>query len=212
MKILCLDLSTHAGYAFLEGERGEKPKLIKYGTIHLGKSVVEYGPYPYGYVLCARAQIGNLINLLMDDPDVIVIEETNMGRNRYTQKLLEFLHHELILRLEDIAYRRKAGGGSLEVVYLDSSEWRSNLGLKMSKEQKKLNAKLSKAKREAAEAGSKLDKKKLGIKGKTTAKHLAVAHANESYDLKLKVKDNDAADAICLGLAYCNNATPCDGV
>jgi hypothetical protein len=82
----------------------------------------------------------------------------------------------------------------------------------LSKEQKKANAKLSKAKRESALAGVKLDKKKLGIKGKTNKKHLAVQRANDEYNLKLKQKDNNEADAICLGLAFFNNCTPCDGV
>jgi hypothetical protein len=208
MRILCLDLSTHLGFAIFEGEFGSKPVLVEGGTLHLNKSVHEFGPYPFSYQKAAQGVVSMLSAQLgdsVDDFGAVVIEEINLGRNRYTQKLLENIHTAILGWIIHWA--------SVEhVVYLDSSEWRSNLGLKMSKEQKKLNAKLSKAKREAAAFGVKLDKKAVGVKGKTTSKHLAVAHANEAYGLKLLQKDNDQADAICLGLAFCNGAVPCDGM
>lgn len=215
MRVLALDLSTHAGYALFEGEMGAKPKLLSYGTVHLldGKSkerVHNYGGqrYPYSYLCAARAQLNKIWNLKeahLPDPDVLVVEETNGSRNRYTQKVLEFLHHTLI----GDCMSRKIG-----MVYLDSdgtNGWRKKLGLWMSKEQKRANAKLSKAKSAAKAKGVKLDKKALGIRGKTTKKHLAIERANAEYGLNLIVKDNDAADAICLGLAYFNHAVPCTG-
>lgn len=206
MRILALDLSTHSGYAIFEGETGSKPSLLNYNTIHLGEPVHGFGPYPACYRVAARTMARKLLNnVAASEIDVVIIEEINLGRNRYTQKLLENIHTAVLDELETWPKLK-------EVVYLDSSEWRHNLGLRMSKEQKRSNAKLSKAKRTAATSRVALDKKVLGIRGKISAKHLSVAHANEVYGLKLKMKDNDVADAICLGLAYCNKATPCDGV
>lgn len=210
MRILCLDLSTHTGYAIFDGEMGSKPKLLRSGTIDLGKPVHAFGPYPHSYRIAAWTMVQKIWSVVGDDfvdamTNVVVIEEINSGRDRYVQKLLENIH---TATLQHTILGEKS-------VYLNSDGadgWRTNLGLVMTKEQKKLNAKLSKAKRTAEAAGAKLDKKALGIKGKTTKKHLAVARANAEYDLKLKQKDNNEADAICLGLAYCNNATPCDGV
>lgn len=211
MRIVCLDLSTHAGYAVFDGEVGSQPTLVKSGTIHLNRSVHEFGSYPKSYREAARTMALMIEEQLFDRseavcPSAVVIEETNLGRDRYVQKLLENIH-TAVLDMLDRNYT-----SSVKRVYLDSSEWRSNLGLRLGKDQKKANAKLSKAKRAAEEAGTKLDKKKLGIKGKVTWKHLAVAKANETFGLNLKMKQNDEADAICLGLAFCNNATPCDGV
>jgi len=97
------------------------------------------------------------------------------------------------------------GVAGLPMEYVSSGDWRKNQGLKMSKEDQKRNAKLSKAKREAAAAGVKLDKKALGIRGKKTKKHVAIDHANAVYQLELKAKDDDIADAICVGLAYFNH-------
>jgi hypothetical protein len=81
----------------------------------------------------------------------------------------------------------------------------------MSKDDKINNKVLKKAKELAAATKSKLDKSKVGIKGAVTKKHLAIRFVNATYGLDLKVKDNDIADAICLGAAYLNGARTCDG-
>jgi hypothetical protein len=71
-----------------------------------------------------------------------------------------------------------------KVTYVDTSRWRSVLSIKLSKEQRENN---------------KLVKKKLK-RGKITWKHLSVSFINERYGLKLKLKDNDQCDALCLCL------------
>lgn len=210
MRIIALDLSTHTGYAVFEHAHSPIPHLLSSGTIHLDKSVHEFGRYPKSYRAAAREMariIHDQIRLATTPvmPDQFVIEEINLGKDRYVQKLLENIHTAVLDMLE--LHYPQAG-----IFYLDSMEWRCNLQLQLTKDQKKANAKLSKAKRTAAETGAKLDKKSLGIKGKVTWKHLAVAKANEVYGRNLKMKQNDEADAICLGLAFCNNATRSDGV
>jgi hypothetical protein len=60
-------------------------------------------------------------------------------------------------------------------------------------------------------SGIKVDKKSLGIKGEVTPKHLAVAFVNENYGLNFIVKDNDIADAICMGTSYLKGVKLCNG-
>jgi hypothetical protein len=225
MRILALDLSTHAGYAVLDGEMGGKEhKLVASGTIDFDKKLFDFGPYPHCYWKAAEYmadKIYRVIESLPLDalPDVVVIEEINSGRDRYVQKWLENIHTAVLKFFgedsEDDFGKHKPLYEQDEIVYLNSDGdggWRTNLGLKMTKEQKRANAKLSKAKRFAESTHTKLDKGALGIRGKVTKKHLAVAHANTTFNLQLKMKDNNEADAICIGLAYLNHATPCTGV
>jgi hypothetical protein len=209
MRILCLDLSTHTGYAVFDGEMGSKPTRVTSGTIDLDKTIHSFGPYPHSYRKCTD-YMAALIYMRVAPYKVerIVVEEINSGRDRYVQKLLENIHTSSLTHFDGFMPHA-------QIVYLNSDGadgWRTNIGLTLSKEQKRANARLSKAKRESEAAGVKLDKKKLGVKGKTNKKHLAVERANAEFGLKLKQKDNNEADALCLGLAFFNNCTPCDGV
>lgn len=205
MRILCIDLSLHCGYAVLESETQNPSKLITYGTIHYeGTSIKDYDNYPWSYINVIQSHISNVMWKVREHcPDIIVIEETNRGKARYTQKVLEFLHYEF---LHSVRKERP----DLSVVYLDTSHWRSVLGIWMNKDQKKQNAKLSAAKRQGPIA-LKAMKQQLGVKGRVNKKHVAIAHVNQVFGLSLKVKENDAADAICLGLAYLKGAKPSNG-
>ncbi len=209
MRILALDYSTHAGYAVFDGD-----SLVAHGTLHLGATLKEHGEYPWNYLGAAYGQAAQVLALLVRkyQPEVVVIEETNGSKNRYTQKLLEFLHCALLIRLFDHhAIEQGRGLPPPVVYYVNTGDWRKNLGIGLTKDQKKANTKLSKAKSVAKAAGTKLDKKKLGIKGRITKKHAAVAYVNDRFGFKLKIKDNDAAEAICIGLAYLNNVPHCNG-
>jgi Holliday junction resolvasome RuvABC endonuclease subunit len=199
MKVLGLDLSTKPGWAFKEDDQP-----FVFGAIKLDHPVISYGDYPWSYDKASEVMASMLFEIVLRfKPDVVVIEETNLGKSRYAQKTLEFIHKALLARLRD---------WNGKVIYLSSSSWRQALGLQMSKEDKKNNAKLSKAKKLASESGMKLDKKALGVRGKINKKHLALRYVNETYGLALKVKDNDAADAICLAAAYLKGAQLADGV
>lgn len=208
MRVLTLDASTHAGWSLFEDSLGvSKPKLLLNGLIENDQPVQRYGPYPGCYVHAAMDIANALFDLVAQHkPEVVVIEETNLGKNRYAQKLLEFIHAFLLSQL--------IMGFTGKIVYLDSSAWRKAIDLRLDKEQKKNNAKISQAKKNAKLYGTKIsfEKKKLGVRGRITKKHLAVNRVNEVYDLGFKVKDNDRADAICLGLAYFVGAIPADGI
>ena len=200
MKILALDISTKTGYAVLTQHPGEPIGLVQHGLIQNPKKINEYGDYPFSYHAAADNMAKELWSVVTAvNPDVIVIEETNSSKARYTQKILEFIHCSFLTQ----AY--SPGKSPPQIVYISTSTWRRNLGLTLSKEDKKNNAKVNRAKY----AGK--SKKELGLKGKITPKHLAVAYVNERFGLTLKVKDNDRADAICQGLAFLNGAETCNG-
>lgn len=184
MIVLSLDLSTHTGYAKVQGELGKLPRLLAYGTVHLPKeSAKAYGDYPWSYVSAVEDLVNKLKEIWENKKiDIIVIEETNKASfSRYSQKLLEFIHFAVLLELRKL---------NIPVYYINTSEWRKILNINLSLEDRK-NNKMSAAAR-----------KKHGIKGKITKKHLSVRHVNNTFGLQLKLVNNDVADALCLVEAY----------
>jgi hypothetical protein len=200
MRILALDISTKTGYAVFED--GE---LKRHGLIQLEKKILEYGKYPDCYLKATSDQADRLVALVeLEQPDIVVVEETNKARAPYTQKCLEFIHCVFLFQMKN--------RGLLERVrHIKAGVWRQKLGLVLTKEDKKANTKLAKAKKKAEQTGQKLDRTALGIRGRINKKHVAVRYVNEHYNLNFKVKDNDKADAICLGAAYLEGAEVCDG-
>lgn len=198
MKLLSLDISSKTGWSlFVDGT------LTDRGLIELGRPILDFGPYPWCFIRAAQEQNGKILKLIDEHkPTAIVVEETNLGRNRYSQKFLEFLHCKFVESLDN---------EQISVYYINSSTWRKILGQGLSAEDRKNNSKLSRAKSNAKQAGKKLDKKALGIKGRIGKKHISVRWVNDNFGLDLKMKDNDIADAICLGKAYLAGAITCDG-
>lgn len=207
MTVLALDLSTKTGAALLRDDAGAI-SVPERRRIELPRTILEYGPYPEAY-LRASDWIADQVSLLVREmcPDRIVIEETNTPSSkgsRYSQKILEFIHRAVLQRLGTLGYTGK-------VFYVSSGVWRSTIGLKLSSSQRAANRVLSTAKSRAKTSGKALDKKKLGIKGKVTWKHLSVAYVNERFGFGLKMADNDVADAICLGCSFLMGAENCNG-
>lgn len=205
MRLLALDLSTSTGWALFESE-GSSDRLVEHGRIELGESVLGWGgrTYPWSH-LAAIARMGSGILALVEEhkPDLIVIEETTGGgrANRYSMKILEWLHHHVLSLLE----------AQYPVHYVDVGEWRRILGIRMTPEDKRQNARLSRAKSKSRLTGEKLDKKELGVSGKVTIKHVTLRWVNARFGLQLLKKDDDIADAICVGLAALRGASFCDG-
>jgi Holliday junction resolvasome RuvABC endonuclease subunit len=192
VRVLSLDISTHTGYALFEGELGSKPTLVKYGQIENPGSIPEYYSlhfkYPFTLVMCASDMVNNITQVVAKTgPDVVVVEEINLGKQRISQKLLDSIHAFLCAKLYYI---------KCEVVYISSSEWRKTLNLRLSEEDKKRNkdVKAGKIKR-----------------GKINKKHLSVRLANAEFNLELRMKDNDIADAINEGYSYFLGAKPFEG-
>lgn len=186
MRILGLDMSTKTGYAVLDNGTLVDKGLITADskpTDGFLKGLVE------DYTFLSDAHwISTRIAKLIGGIDYIYIEQTNIGKNRTSQKQLEFVHCMVLNNLRKLSVADR-------VRYVDTSAWRSELKVRMTKDDTKHN-KLVKAKK---------------IRGKITTKHLAVRWANETYGLDLLLKDNDIADAIAVatyGNIYENKPTP----
>lgn len=187
-KVLSLDLSTKSGWAlFIDG------KLDSYGLIRVkvedfnvnSKPGPEKSPkYPWNIMDAANGMGQKILELTSEHiPDTIVIENTVKGsKNRHTQRILEWIHKSVLEKLRPLGKK---------IFYMDPSEWRKILELRLSKEDKKNNGLINKGL-----------KKELGLSGKINKKHLSVRHVNQKFRLNLRIKDNDIADAINLNLAY----------
>lgn len=190
-RVLTLDLSTSTGWALLT----EGAALCGYGVIQVDTAQFKRAlPYPSSYMHIARTVARRVETLwLQERPTVVVIEEVNLGRDRYAQKMLDFIHFAVCEFLESM---------NTKVVFVSSSDWRKKLEIKLSASDKKNNSLVLKAKK------SGVSKKTLGVKGRVNKKHLAIRWVNERYQLSLKAKDDDIADAICLGAAYWSGVSP----
>lgn len=186
MRIIGLDLSTYTGFAkMINGVLSEVGKVDTQGVLR------DHQIPEYNSIYQARAIANRLVNHIVSfNPDMIVIEQTNLGKDRHDQKTLEFVHFAVLDMLEGLKMDNR-------VVYVDTSAWKTALGIKLSKEQRKHNSILSKAKKEAKLKGLQLKSSKKG-QGKITSKHLSVAWVNEKFGLKLLLNENDTADAIAL--------------
>ena len=211
---MSIDLSLKPGWAhYRDG------KLIGLGTLFLGAETRDFGTYPHSFIRCAEYVIERLFTEVINPAGAqqIVVEESNPGREVYSQKKLEFLHYALI---------KSAHLREIPVVYIRTGEWRRLVEARQNAEEKRVNGKIyrSKQKRNAAiDADSSLSdeqKKKLKaapikidgkVAGRRGRKHVSVRLANELFGLQLKLKDEDAADAALLGLSWCRGAAQCDG-
>lgn len=133
--------------------------------------------HPYDYLDFTVGYGDSIIEIIKEiNPDVVGFEQTNKGRNRWTQKLLEFLHFYVNYKLREL---------NIPAKYIDTIKWRGRLGIKLDKETKRENRR----------------KKSSGEKGKINIKKFTIMWVNERLNLDLKTKDDDIADSICIGLA-----------
>ena len=133
MKIIALDLSTNTGFSILKDS-----KVIEYGNIQYKvedfnvQNYPEKSPkYPYNIVESAENIAMDILSLVESyDADFIVIENTVKGRNRNTQRILEFIHMAVLMALK--SHKSK-------IKYLDPSEWRKIMDVRLSKADKDHN-------------------------------------------------------------------------
>jgi archaellum biogenesis ATPase FlaH len=203
MRVLALDVSTKTGFAILDGEPGLIPVIKSFGVLENEMKVRGFRgeKYPWDFMAAAKRIASSVEDLLVNEKfDYFVIEETNSGgrASRYSQKILEWLHFAILEVLD-----RQDG----QVIYINSAEWRRVVGARLTREDKALNAKVSRLKK----SGDKEALHALGVRGKINKKHVALRYVNNSFKLDLKVKDNDIADAICEGVSFFLGAAHCDG-
>ena len=189
--MLALDPSYHLGYAVLEYDSN---KLVEYGTEHLPDG--DYGEMPWDAVDKADHMALSVLNLVKKwQPYAVCIEQTNKGRNRWSQKGLEFLHYAMLKAL------RPTG---LPIYYIDTSAWRKTLDMSLSKIQKLHNAKIGKLKKEAKGDRKKFAKlkKDAGVKGKIGKKHVSLFKAVELFEIDFKMKQENELEAALQGYAF----------
>jgi len=187
--VLSLDLSTKTGYSVAH-IKDNKYELLASGTLpKIEKPKIEY---PMDYLQWSWECFREIEKLMKQfSPDKLVIEETSKGsKNNFSQKILEFIHLRVA---EMISYTMTPAK------YYRTEEWRRVCGCLMTTEEKKQN----KTVRTKHGLGEKVvkdsDGKRLGKVGK---KHVNVRRVNELFNLDLKLKDEDRADAILLGYAF----------
>jgi hypothetical protein len=192
-RILSLDISSKTGWAsMVSSDSGID--LEEYGTlpaIHTPEGI-----YPSNYVLWAHA-VFNEINGLIKRfrPDILAIEETVSGSKAvYTQKFLEWCHFLLATYIKE---------SNIKYTYLLTGAWRSEVGAKMTKEERKHNAIWKKTKDgKNSNVVYDITGKRMG---RLTKKHINVRRANEVFGSFLKkpliMKDEDTADSLLLGYA-----------
>lgn len=209
MKVLVFDIAGTTGFAEFDSENPTMP--VSYGVLKLDKPAKSYAKHPWGYVYAAQDLASKMVAKVLETrPERIVVEETNGARSRFTQKFLEYCHLALLLQLssENVVVTSQYRA---DVVYVNTSDWRRKMDVHLTPADKRQNARLSRNKRKAAERGTKLDKKALGIKGRVTIKHVSVRVCNEIFGLGLCAKDDDIADAMLLGAAYLRGVPVCEG-
>ncbi len=178
--ILGLDLSTKSGWG-LVGTNGE---ALEYGLIQVKvddfnvNDFPDHSPkYPYNIIDAANSLASQVMELVrLKKPDSIVIENTVKGRNRHTQRILEFIHKAVLenLRTEGLSF-----------VYRDPSAWRKTLEIRLTKDDKQNNKLVSQGKK----------------RGRIGKKHLSVRLANDLFGTKFIMKNNDVAEALLLARA-----------
>lgn len=188
MRVLALDLSTHTGWAFFEGKLSDKPNLLSYGEINspvadfnVNKDPNKSVKYPLNILLASKLMTSKIKEKIDEfDPHIVVCEQTVRGKNRHTQRCLEFFHKDLL----ELYYKEYSG--DFKFVYMDPSEWRKILNIRLSNEDKKNNKLVTQGKK----------------RGRVNRKHLSIKWIFDNYDIKLPIKRNNESDAICLGAAF----------
>lgn len=193
MRLLALDLSTSTGWALFEdGKLSDQGRLTQVfvDDFNVNAHPNKSAGYPANLISAAETVAWLVEEKLAEtEPDHVVLENTVKGRNRHTQRILEWIHLDVLRALGRYQMDHNAG---LTYSYMDPSEWRKVLDLRLSADDKKNNKEVK--------AGHK--------RGKVGKKHLAVRLANERFGLSLKLKDDDVADAILLGLAHVSPPAP----
>ena len=167
MKILCLDIASKTGFAVFNYNFNEdfELTLINKGVFDMSKASPlhkRYKPgleHPLDFINFIDAQMDPIeAFILKERPNIIVVEQTNKGRDRWRQKLLEWMHRELIWRImsineNDNAIPLKEDGSidEIKLYYLDTMEWRNILGIRVGKEERKSNKSARKLRAELKE-------------------------------------------------------------
>lgn len=197
-RYISLDLSTNTGYAIFEHE-SHAYNLIKYGVFT--KKVKNYkanirsfkdftDDYPENYLITANTISAMCINIiLVNEIDCVVIEHPEHGKQRMSQRLLEWVHLTLIQKLRKLQVPFK---------YILVKDWRQivNCYIKNFPELHEQNKQIRKIKNKTGKKIATIEGKRIGC---INQKKLSIIIANNTYNLN--IKNDNIADAINMGRA-----------
>jgi hypothetical protein len=197
LKFIVLDLSSKTGWAHFE--------VGPSGLFLLNRGQLDQVPmdknlkYPLNYISWSLRIFDKVYDeiLAFNQFDAVVIEETAKGsKDAHAQKLLEWVHFHVAKFIVE---------RNIESYYLQTGEWRQTAGCQMTKEEKKRNKRVRDVRKAAAAKGEKVvlveiapGQKKVG---KVSKKHVTIRRVKEIFNIDLKVKENDTADALLIGYA-----------
>ena len=193
-RVLSLDLSSKTGYCLLVSS-DQGMTLEAYGQVDK-ISCPEDEPYPGSYVTWAYKcfeKVEELIEWLK--PDVLVIEEVTRSKNALTQKILDYIHFLVCKLIQETGIKN---------IWLQTGEWRKEVGSYMNKAEKDLNKYVKEYKKKT---GKKLARDKNNkVIGKITKKKVTIRLVNDIFKEQLKTPikstEDDTADAIALSYCY----------
>lgn len=191
--VLSLDLST-ASTGFAVFSRNSK-KLEAHGRLTPKVAGIHKLRYPEAALLTIRDMSKRVRELvLLVNPTRLVIEEINRGISRIGQKTLNGLHFFV---LDEIMKVRPDLIRTL--TYIDSNGrkgWRGLLGLKLSEQDKQVNAEIRLKNRRKKSGKAPL------IDWKVLAQRWVNSNFKKSFNVWENPGDNDECDAIALGSAF----------
>lgn len=184
MYVLGLDISSNTGWALFDDDN-----LICCGLLPTPAKTYEFPWSFYNWSKNTASTIAELV-CKYQYVDKIVIERTNLGRNREFQTYLEWIHGFFLSHVDAQQLNDK-------ICYVDTSQWRKKINLKLSIDQRKqnkfINSQHKNGVKNVLQNGKRI--------GKVTSKHLSVNYVNDNYSMDFKLKHNDIADAICVALS-----------
>jgi hypothetical protein len=198
-RFIALDISTNTGYAIFDNEGLTKYGVFTIKASHYKADVKCYSDfpkeYPNNFMVAAQKIADECLRIIEENKiDRVVIEHPESAKQRLSQRLLEWTHYALVLRLQ---------AARIDFRYLLVHDWRSvvNCYIKNWPEHQKWNQKIRAAKKKAIPTKSgaicaKIDGKRVAA---INQKKLSIILANEKYGLT--IKDDNIADAINLGRA-----------
>jgi len=207
-KWISLDISTNTGFAVFIADSTEKRYILdSYGLINA--KIIDYksdikkytdfpDSYPTNFLYTSMVLAREIRTLLIEEKaDFVVLEHTEKGKQRLSQRTLEWYHYAIC----NMLLERK-----MPFKYLLVSDWRKevNCYIKHWPEHIAYNKQIKAAKKIAkpTKTGRILARIDGKVVSKVDQKKLSILIANQAYGLD--ISDDNIADAINIGTATIN--------
>lgn len=198
-KWISLDISTNTGFAIFNGSELDTYGLITVKVPEYKSDIKKFSDfpkaYPYNFLEASLTMANQIKDLLAEEKiEYVVMEHTEKGKQRLSQRILEWFHFAIVKMLVD---------QSIPFSYILVSDWRKEVKCYLScwPEYTAFNKQVKAAKKIATP--TKTGRKTARIDGKRVSKmdfkKLSIIIANKKYGLE--ITDDNIADAINIGTA-----------